>query len=1200
MRELEHLLVELSGTNLIEASAGTGKTYAIATLYLRLILEKELTPEQILVVTYTEAATKELRGRIRKRLREAIAVLDGSDTNDIFLSSLLSQTLQEIKTVHIRQRLEDAIALFDTASIFTIHGFCLRALQDNAFESGASFETELVTDVNPLIQEIVDDFWRNSFFGDSAELLQGTLQRKYSPKNLANFAKQLCTNGNVIIKPSFSNDEITTIQLQCQRIYVELCTKWNFCKNEIEDIFQNYKGLSHSVDNYHPKLIHPLFEKMELYCKLGNPYKLFDDFSKFTISGVTTGTKKTASPPAHLFFDFCQHLQDLVNTRFLILRSEFASYCRQGLINKKAEKSIRFFDDLIIDLQTSLSRENGSQLAKNLQSKYKAALIDEFQDTDSQQYDIFRRIYAGTDVPLFLIGDPKQAIYSFRGADIFAYLSAAADVAQEKQYTLTGNWRSTPSLLNAFNSLFLKPKPFLFDNIKYHPVSSGKEEQLKTDILASTEEKTPMQIWLVPSGDDGKPLGVADANSKIATAVAGEIFSLLTRKMVVPSDIAVIVRSHKQATYIHKALQKIQIPCVVRSDKSVFESHEAHELYTLLFALTDPINETKIRTALVTDILGYTAYDIAMLIFEDGKDGLSGKWQELLGQFCDYHQLWREKGFMAAMRHLMAQANVRARLLSYPDGERRLTDLLHCCELIHNICSKNNFGMETLLSWFGERISSQQFGDETQIRLETDEQAVKIVTVHVSKGLEYPIVFCPYLWGGIPDYDDVICYHDGFNLIKDFGSLNYQKERNNAHKERLAESLRLLYVALTRAKERCYLVSGKIVDKGYTKKTQTRPQTSPLAYLFHSNDQPLTADDLVETLGSAVVALSDIDMEQQLKSRFTPETNSIAIVPMPDIVVKPFLSKDVASEDALQCRVFKRSLSSDWRVTSFSGLAAHDSGAIEVVDRDEPVLQPITQEKPKEISIYTFPRGAQAGVCLHEIFEKLDFATAEAKHLTELVEKTLHKYGYDQKWHTVIVNMVKNIITTPLSSTYGVFTLSDLDKGTWIAEMEFFFPLSYITCEKLGAILQRYLPSAIFPTENSMARILHFKPVCGMLRGFIDMVFEHCGRYYLVDWKSNHLGYMQDDYKMDKLSSVMEQNLYYLQYLLYCVALNRYLSLRILNYNYENDFGGVMYVFLRGVNPTFGEEYGFYRDVPPKPLIDELTECLVECGDIWL
>ncbi|MEI8187258.1 MAG: exodeoxyribonuclease V subunit beta [Chlorobiaceae bacterium] len=1183
MKRLEHGAVALGGVNLIEASAGTGKTYAIASLYLRLLVELELAVEEILVVTYTEAATKELRGKIRGRIREAIEVLEGADTEDGFLRSFFEASSRRGLTA-VKEILERALGDFDTASIYTIHGFCLRALQDNVFESGSLYDTELITDQRELMQELLDDFWRIHFFGESAPLLGYALQHRAS-EVFKELLYSLHGGAGARVIPEFSRDDIAALDASCHKAFKEVGQMWRAEREFIEEVMRCDKGLGRAAESYRIDLIEPLFACMDAFVGQGNPFDLFNGFIKFTRSGITKGTKPKSLPPVHSFFDCCEGLLGGVQERFLALQAELADFYRRSLPLRKQAGNVRFFDDLLEDLyQALVSERGGAALAELLRQKYGAALIDEFQDTDPVQYAIFRAIYAGTDAPLFLIGDPKQAIYSFRGADIFAYMQAARDVGDEKRFTLTENWRSTPGLLKAFNSVFdQKRNPFIFEGILYHPLDAGGAQELAA---AGAEDMAPLQLWLMDSPDVTRGiLTVDDAGIFASDAVAGEIERLLMEdREVSAGDIAVIVRTHRQAGIVLNALRARGIAGVMRSDMTIFASTEAQEVSVLLSALCDAGNERKIRSALVTDIFGRTGDDIARLIDDEEA------WTRCIGDFHHYHHRWLERGFMVMIRELMAKEGVRGRFLGAPDasGERRLTNLLQCFELLHRQEHERRPGMEGLATWFSERLGAADEAEEYQIRLERDEAAVKIVTVHISKGLEYPIVFCPFLWGEVSSKGNVLMFHDDEGqLVKDFGSREYALHRLRAVNESLAESLRLLYVAMTRAKKRCYLLTAK-----------TRAEVSAVNYLLFASDEARRAENQATALRAESKTLTVEKMAVQMEAVANGSEGSIAFTrpgrEVGDGATTYFRKKATPEGNHLFRHTFSGTVDTSWRVSSFTSFSRHEQRPAELPDRDDALAGGMEYAAGGgEKSIFSFPRGAQAGIFMHWIFEKLDFASPTPERVRDLVEKGLERYSYSFDWLPHISGMVQNV----LRSSTGTFKLGRLRAGCWITELEFFFPLKFITSSRLAESLARHGVTFGGAEGGALAEALQFRPVKGMLMGFIDMVLEEGGRYYLLDWKSNHLGNGYQDYGEESMRDAMAKNMYTLQYLLYTVALNRYLSLRVKNYSYSTHFGGVIYVFLRGVSGEEGETTGFYRDCPDEELIRELTQLLIEGGE---
>jgi exodeoxyribonuclease V beta subunit len=1186
---LDHIAVPLSGMNLIEASAGTGKTWAIASLYLRLLVEKELRPEQILVVTFTEAATQELRARIRRRIREALDAMRGEATEDDFLASLRDRADESGSTEQAAVLLEAALAEFDMASIFTIHGFCLRALQDHAFESGALYDTELVTDQSALAGQVIDDFWRERFFGDANQLLDYALLKRWTPDTLKSFLQSLQLSERDVVLPVYGEAEIARIEAEAQAAFDEIRRIWLDEREALSELLRTNKALSRSEKAYRADKVEQLLDAFEEFIAGGNPFGLFDGFEKLTASGIAVGTKNSGTPPEHPLFDACERLMSSADERLLALKSELVTFCRSRLPERKKESNIRFFDDLLADLYHALADgPEAAALAEALRNRYCAALIDEFQDTDPIQYDIFRRIYGGWDAPLFLIGDPKQAIYSFRGADIFAYLQAASDIGTERRFTLNTNWRSVPKLLDGFNRLFEEARqPFVFDNIPSPPLVAGRNV---------SEEFTdpPLEICLLEAGDGDGSLKSGDATSFAAAACASMVAEAINDGTAA-GDIAVIVRTHRQARMMQSVLRASGIVSVMRSDESVFASIEAEEVRILVTALADPGREPLVRAALVTPLFGLNGSDIARLNSDENA------WAARLQEFRDYHRLWQERGFMVMARELMRRESVRERLLTLAasSGERALTNVLHCFELLHQEAHSRGLGMEGLVSWFSERVVAKEPGEEYQIRLESDEPAVRIVTAHVSKGLEYPVVFCPFQFGGGNGNGEVVlCHDDAGRMVRDFGSRSIDRHRSAAARETLAENLRLFYVALTRAERRCIFFTGRIVDGRSSGRT---PLLSPSSYLLYASDEARQSSQPVGDAQCELAGLDSAAMAGKLQEMNDESGGVIRLrrLSINDDLRVPLNRPGAAERPALVLRQFSVSLDTDWRIASFTTLSRNKHVTFELPDRDEsapePAVAPVALPDT-ERSIFAFPKGAGAGILMHSIFETLDFASATGSAIDEACATALDRYGYEADWLPSLAGMVRQVLSTPLSSPNGPFILGSLKPRNWSTELEFFFPLRHITSPRLAEVLVRHgvIPGGTDPVTAVQA--LDFAPVKGMLMGFMDMVFEAQGRYYLLDWKSNHLGNSIEKYRRERLGKAMQENLYPLQYLLYTVALDRFLSLRVPGYRYETHFGGAIYVFLRGVSADRGEEFGFYRARPPEALIRELSELLVETG----
>jgi len=1193
MEIYDNLTIELTGSNLIEASAGTGKTYAIACLFLRLVVEQGLLPENILVVTFTEAATKELKGRIRERLRMGRDFFSGCGPEDEFSAALLAGANPcwpgRERAI---ERLDLALQTFDCAAISTIHGFCSRALQENAFESGSLYDTELVTDQGPLIQEIVADFWRSNFFGEEASLLATVLRKKWSLDEMARFLRGKLANPDLAVMPLFDQDQVAEISAHCRSSYDLLVTIWHENKAELEEVLASHKGLSRAKDRYRLDLIPCLIAAMDDYLAAGNPFELFDGIEKFSTGFLASQALKRDAPPSHEFFDRCGELLELVERRFVALKGSLFLFARERLSQRKAERNIRFYDDLLTDLYRALQGSSGPDLVARLRERYQAALIDEFQDTDPVQYRIFRQIFGEGAGPLFLIGDPKQAIYSFRGADIFAYLEAREDVPEKNRFTMDRNWRSAPEMVDALNILFRQQekRPFLFPSIGYPGVEAARD---KRPLVLEGRDPAALQVWFLGRGEEeGKVIGIGAAKQRIVRVLAEEISGLLADgqgnralldgRGVLPEDIAVIVRSHDQAALVQEALRAHCIPSVVQSTASLFTTREAREVHRVLAAVAEPSREVLVRAALATSLFGLSGNKIAAYFDDDHA------WEVRLATFKEYHDLWRDRGFMVFFRSMLSRESVRERILSLSDGERRLTNILHSGEVLHQSATEGTLGIDALCAWFGERVSVPPENEEFQIRLESDAKAVRIVTIHVSKGMEYPIVFCPFSWGGIFEPDDTVVCHDGYRLVVDFGSEDFDRHRIAAGNESLSENVRLLYVALTRAKYRCYLVWGRF----------RYAETSAPAYLLHYPDEEV--HDAVARMSGVMKDVSDQILVDRLERIAQGNRQSLTVTVDPVPVAAVGEVAEIATGASLPEFVpFSGTIETNWRVASFTAFAAGHRETAELPDRDQGTVRALEVKVPEGQpfsaqpgSMFAFPRGATAGLFFHSIFEGLNFSVGSNGTLEELVGNLLGRYGFESSWLDSVCAMVRSVLRTAIPVADDALFLHDLRSADRIVEMEFFFPLSFVESKQVAKILLNWSGMDAATDLSGVAERLSFGRVQGMVRGFIDLVFRHGGKYYLADWKSNHLGNRLEDYSRDRLAIEMEHKLYHLQYLLYIVALNRYLERRDPVYRYATHFGGALYLFLRGIDPDLPGN-GIYYELPPEGLVRDLTDCLI-------
>ncbi|HOW75093.1 MAG TPA: exodeoxyribonuclease V subunit beta [Candidatus Competibacteraceae bacterium] len=1191
MQRLDPLYTPLTGFNLIEASAGTGKTYTITVLYLRLVVEARIPVNRILVVTYTNAATKELRDRIRSRLAQIRhAFLDGrADPEDELGVRLLDLMPDRERAI---RRLSNALRGFDEAAIFTIHGFCKRVLGDNAFESGLSFDTELMADTRELLREIVEDFWRREFYPGSPIVVQYLLDQHASPDTLLRQIEPHLGKPYLQIVTPNSDADGPALEQAFSAAFAQARDLWRQDRPAIEELLLTSPALNRQ--KYNLKSIPGWLEAMEVYLSADPPrLAKFEKFAQFTTTKLQASIKKDQAAPHHAFFDACETLNSACDALADYCRYQIPvkllAYCNAELAVRKRREQVQSYDDLLLDLHAALQHSRrGPALIKTLHERYAAALIDEFQDTDPVQYEIFHHIYAGTGQPVFLVGDPKQAIYSFRGADIFAYLTARRDTT--RQHTLDVNWRSDPRLLTALNAVFgaVKDQPFMFEGIPFHNAIPALKLHQPLSIQGQMEP--PLQLWLLEPEGSG-PINKGVASERAAQATAAEIARLLNlgargqaqlgHRSLAGGDIAVLVRSHWQGRLVRRHLLRLNVPSVQHADDSVFITDEARQLEWLLAAVAEPGHEGRVRTALASDLFGLTGEELHRLREEEQS------WARWLEKFQDYRLLWQEHGFMRFFRAWLIQEGVPQRLLTFRDGDRRLTNLLHLAELAH-IASRAHPGMAGLLKWLGDsrRLPSSK-DEEQQLRLESDENLVRIVTVHKSKGLEYEVVFCPFLWDGrlrAGKESDGLLYHDpndSRRSILAIGAGEDDPAVQLARREEMAESLRLFYVALTRAKQRCYLVWGKIKDA----------DTAPAAWLLHHPPAIGPSQDPLEVTQQRFNQITPTAFLDDLQATFAAAGDTIAIAPMSQEAGSRYQSP-ATTEPELRAREFSRSLAEFWRVGSFTSLTSGLS--VETPDYDMTVAAPATpvvETAPVGLNVFTFPRGARAGTCLHTIFERLDFSRNERDLLEDRVRRTLTSHGLDAEiWTPTVADWVERVLTTPLDANGLRLGTVTLDRR--INELEFYYPVGRLRHEALRRLLERH-GYAAGPFREMIDR-LEFSPLRGYMKGFIDLVFEADGLFYLVDYKSNWLGPEPAAYQPEHLTEAMARDAYVLQYLIYTVALHRYLRLRVADYDYEQHFGGVFYLFLRGMDPTLGADCGIFHDRPAPELVAALDKLMAK------
>ena len=1053
-QEFNALEVPLAdGVTLVEASAGTGKTFAITRLVLRLLLEQRVTSlSQILVVTFTDKATQELVTRIRRVLRDADHVWSdappsrSASNDDLFV-------LRDRHGPAGAAIIRTALGSLDDLGVSTIHGFCQRMLAENALETRMPFRTTFVEDETEPLLRAAMDWARRRLLDDPAA------------------AEQLVA-----------------------------------AKVDVAAL----------VDKY---------------------VKRF-----------------RRQPATSLEFDAFDPAQAMV--------ADFVHSVDQTFDREKARRHLLGFDDLLRKLCDVLTRE-GSQgpLAQRIRSRYRAALIDEFQDTDNTQFPIFSNAFDGC--PLFLIGDPKQSIYGFRGADIHAYLDAADGAG--RRYTLTRNFRSTSAYVSAVSQLFTRaPRPFRYEaELIEFPAVRAASSPTPPGSLATDGSGAMVWWWLDGSLGSGKGYVAKDrALNVVVRAVANEIVRL-TRDGLPSRSIAVLLRTNVEAKAIKGALDAAGVASVIAGADDVLESDEASEIVRVAAAIASPYDHRAVASALATRIWGRDAVSIATAV----SDGGEVEWSLITDRFAALRDLWRTRGVSAALGAVLAECGAAERLLSLPDGERRMTNVRHVIELLHGAAAEDGVTLEGVGAWVARELTVSNTPDRRQQRLETDSEAVQILTVHKAKGLEFDVVFCPTLWSertpakGPFNLTPASAREHARRFLLDLGTTEHATRLTAMQFEDDAEAQRLVYVALTRAVHRCYVAFGAIGMGDAASR-------SPLGYLLRSDSGPVQRDDLEAMVDASAGTMTLHD----ITANAAPE------------VTRVVAGREITME-ATPLALAAGQLAT-WGLCSFTSLV---SDAPDVPVRDVSDMQVLPEEPVVPTGFRAFPAGTQAGIALHDMFERLDFGRTDAASTTAMVTRSLAMHGLtgtddvaDARRDDVI-EMLQRVCTAPIPG--AGFALADVALSRTLREWRFDLSVSSTSVRRIADALEAH-GSVHAQTYAKLLRTLRDGAVPGYLSGIVDLVFERDGRWWIVDWKSNQLGAADRRYEPDVLGEVMAEAHYTLQYHLYMLALHRHLRVRLPAYDPAQHWGGVAYAFLRGIGDAAGR--GWFVDVPTSALLAAL------------
>ena len=1168
--------VEWKPRVLIEASAGTGKTYTIAGLFVRLLVEKKLTVDRILVMTFTRKATAELRDRIFKRLRECLKVLeDGkNESSDEFLTLFLEHLSDKDEAL---RTLKEAVRNFDESHVTTIHGFCQKVLNEEALIVGTPFEME-VNQHDDALTQAAEDYWRQFIHRHS-----GTEAGRYytaklfslasSPAKLKELVSPLISKSYAEIRGEVMEDPIGCLE-RIIKSRGELKKMWMDDEKQILDILHHCE-----ISRYQQHLASRL-RKLRTFLMDDNYTSDSPESLQYFTSDYLydeSNLKKSGNPTSHHpYFELCSQFAELIKdidkikTTLIVDSYRKILELRDDLLNNSTAVT---YDDLLRNVQKALRDvTRGDGLGHSLLGKYPFALVDEFQDTDPMQYDIFDSIYpeSGGESGLFMIGDPKQAIYGFRGADIYTYFKARKAV-KGQVYTLEKNFRSSPRLIEAVNAVFggernafIQAEIDFFDSEPGMP-SIGKEFLVDGKpgdhfrITSKTGEEKSKEIC----NDFAFQHTVSRIAALLDMANKGRV--TIRGKKLRAGDIAVLVSGHRDAGQIKKLLKSIGIESVTYSRQQVFETFEAHRLALLMAAVLEPFNQAALNNVLVS---GFFGLDLSLL-YENVED--EDKKQILSAELRQLNEIWHRHGFYPMFRSVLFREGRLSKLARLTDSERVFTNLYQLADICTKAEKEGSLAPGALHTWFLREKNDPGSDEERTLLLESDQNLVKISTIHNSKGLQFPVVFCPTLWESKKKKSTMIEYHpEGSDDLVIYAGQQADGERALAEEkylqESVAEEVRKAYVAVTRAKYLCHVIWVSHKESRYS-------GLGAQAYGEQLFKEPIAESSFDEVFERLSETHPDAVQFERLDE---PARRSAAVI------------YDSEDEKAMELKPYRgrKELTVHRKLESFSSLMRLHSKAIDQPDYDqvmEAYVGAFEQKgnSPQAPTIYNFPRGAAAGTAVHKLFERdeFDFRTAGIAGESVWIGEVLSQHQIDRKWSPVMRQMLADVAGAVLPG----IDLSEVQTSERLREMEFHFLSADTESERLFRIIRNEPVSA----ETS-------RKATGFMTGFIDLIIRQNGRYYILDYKSNHLGDELSDYEPSQLRQEIYSNGYDLQYHLYTLALAQYLAKRISDFSYESHFGGVAYLFVRGMRA--GSSNGVWFHKPDQRIIQLLGKELgVNC-----
>lgn len=1102
--------VLLEGNNLIEASAGTGKTYSIAILVLRLIIETDTPIEKVLLVTFTEAAAAELKERTQAFLYLALKECKspGTSGNDT-IEKIVQKAINN--NINVESKLKAALLDLDKATISTIHGFCQQTLTEFAFETNQMYGKEVLKDTALLIEEEVNRYWREVVVKMEYDFLKeiGLEERETWVSAVKNVM-----SGQKLPEAfhTVNNKE-------------DLYKEYNDLIIEIDKNLETYKGKVNSLKEA-SSAKNPALKRLE------NAEKLFE----------YVATKKSLKVDLRIVLPEISAKIQSVYLNLNKKRSDAPHYQLQKacdiitkrITKKLEEKSLFTFNELIQKVYDAINNESFKEL---LRAKYSAVFVDEFQDTDKKQYAIFEEIFQkNEDSILFFIGDPKQSIYGWRQADIATYKKARGS-ENMKVWKMNVNYRSSKEFVAAGNDFFDGVYPG-------YPIieSNNKNSDGKHCVLDNKPFEPICIVKNIKNGD-----GVKASIDKTFNLLFSKEFKL-NSKHVMPSNVAVLVRKAKEAKEVKEILDRLEIPSVIINDENVFQTVEAESIKEILTAILN-ISKSNIDRAMITPILGRKIHDLEKYNYED-----------LFQFFLELKKIWEEKGIFKTLQSVLNYFEVQERFEGNKGikGQQLISNTLQLIDLLQSASLEDNLTPTECLQFLKDEIKNTTQNDAYVQRIESDEDAVTIMTIHKSKGLEFDIVVLPYLNLTTTIYNKIKfkSFRKDDEYIFSKRPLSSDDEQLYV-KETIAENERLLYVAITRAKYSAIIHHVNSNDQWYKNNSLT-PYIDNLSKI---------SSEKIE-----VIDFKDLDWNYKRRDNINQETQE---TPKLDPALPELNLTD-----------------KNYHKMSYSFLA-QKLGSHTVKEKDREYSP---EEDYDQFIFETLPKGAHIGNLLHDIFEWSDFTNPDEwekrveQSLGRFYPKALANEETKELYLEKLTQLMHHVLNGKIVVNGESIKLSTVARNKMIAELEFNFPVEQE--------MEQYRFNYVLDKNDSRTVNVVGKGVKGLMNGLIDLFFEYNGKYYILDWKSNYLGDQLDHYSpeplvgenIDKLTLAMNESNYHLQYLLYTVAVDKYLNSRLPDFDFDEHFGGIIYVFLRGARE--GQESGFYVNQVSKEERDKIKGIL--------